>query len=93
MSIDSQELGVLRRIERVWDTPFLGAGEAGLLCDFIFILAMYWGHRHSDEFVMLRRIGLHVWGQNLSMFSEVGEKCVAGPASLYFHDLERSAPE
>jgi hypothetical protein len=38
MSIDSRELGVLRRIERVWDTPFLGAGEVGLLCDFSDVL-------------------------------------------------------
>lgn len=42
---------------------------------------------------MLSRVGLHVWGQYLSVLLEVSEESVAGPATLHFHDIERGAPE
>ena len=42
-------------------------------------LAPYWGHCYSDELAMLSRVGLHVWGQYLSMLSEVSEESITGP--------------
>jgi hypothetical protein len=59
-----------------------------LLC-----LAPYWGHCYPDELAMLSRVGLHVWGQYLSVLSEVSEESIAGPATLHFHDIKRGAPE
>jgi hypothetical protein len=93
MSIDSRELGVLRRVERVWDTPFLGAGESAYFVFPFIYLATNWGHCDPDKFVVLSRVGLHVRGQNLGVLPEVGEECIAGPAALDLHDVEWSATE